>query len=102
MIIGKFTKNNAGYNGRIQTLTLSLAVSIEENGKKSKQTQPDFHVFSDGHEIGAAWKKTSQKQEEYLSVSLDDPAFPAALYCSLVKLEDAEQLLVWERQRNEA
>jgi uncharacterized protein (DUF736 family) len=34
-------------------------------------------------DIGAAWKKTSRKGRDYISVKLDDPSFPAAIYATL-------------------
>jgi uncharacterized protein (DUF736 family) len=33
---------------------------------------PDFRVIAAGTEFGAAWKKTSDKGNDYLSVKLDD------------------------------
>jgi len=37
----------------------------------------------DAFEIGAAWKKTSERGSPYLSVVLDDPAFSARLDAAL-------------------
>jgi Protein of unknown function (DUF736) len=34
-------------------------------------------------DIGAAWKKTSREGRDYISVKLDDPSFPAAIYATL-------------------
>jgi hypothetical protein len=38
-------------------------------------------------DIGAAWKKVSQREggSEYRSVSIDDLSFPAKIHCRLVK-----------------
>lgn len=41
-----------------------------------------------GYEISAAWKKLSQSERRYLSVSLDDSTFPATVYASLLENED--------------
>jgi len=48
-------------------------------------------------EFGAAWKKTSREDREYLSIKLDDPSFAAPIYASLVEAEDGEQRLIWSR-----
>jgi len=34
-------------------------------------------------DIGAAWEKTSREGRDYISVKLDDPSFPAAIYATL-------------------
>ncbi|WP_291832907.1 DUF736 domain-containing protein [Brevundimonas sp.] len=47
-------------------------------------------------EFGAAWKKTSQQNRDYLSVKLDDPSFPAPIYASLVEIEGGHSL-IWSR-----
>ena len=54
-----------------------------------------------GAEIGAAWKKTSQADRPYLSVVLDDPTFPTAIYARLLEGEDGEHTLIWSRTKSE-
>ena len=49
--------------------------------------------------FGAAWKKTSRENRDYLSVKLDDPSFPAPIYASLVDAEDGYSL-IWSRSRS--
>ena len=41
-----------------------------------------------GFDIGAAWKKTSEAGREYISVTLDDPSFPATVYARLIEGEN--------------
>src|SRR6202161_3910132 len=69
--IGTFKKDGAGYAGSIETLTLKAKITFEPANKKSDNA-PDFRVFhiAEGlsSEIGAAWKKTSKENAEYLSV----------------------------------
>ena len=49
-------------------------------------------------DIGAAWKKTSREGRDYISVKLDDPSFPAAIYATLSETETAgEYALIWSR-----
>ncbi|MBL8657595.1 MAG: DUF736 domain-containing protein [Altererythrobacter sp.] len=96
-IIGTFTKSGDGFNGTIKTLTLSAKVSfkpIELEGDKA----PNFRVTAGTFEFGAAWKKTSRENRDYLSVKLDDPTFPAPIYASLVETDTAgEYALIWSR-----
>ena len=102
-IIGKFTKNGAGYAGSIETLTLKAKLTFEPADKKSDNA-PDFRVFhfaaDFSSEIGAAWKKTSKEGADYLSVSIDDPSFPERINCRLVKTGSEQgHTLYWERPR---
>jgi uncharacterized protein (DUF736 family) len=103
-IIGIFKATTNGYEGKIETLTIKAHVIIEP-AKKSNDNQPDFRVFHVTTEfksdIGAAWKKTSQRdQAEYLSVSIDDISFPAKAHCRLVKTgTEKGHTLFWERPR---
>ena len=99
MIIGKFTQNETGFIGNIRTLTLSNEVALVANDKKSKPEQPDYNVFSGDIEIGAAWHRTSNDAENYISITIDDPSFSTQLYLSIIKLDEAEQLLVWSRHK---
>ena len=49
-------------------------------------------------DIGAAWKKTSREGRDYISVTLDDPSFSAAIYATLSETETAgEYALIWSR-----
>jgi len=102
--IGTFKATDNGYEGTLETLTLKARLSIEP-AKKSSDNQPDYRVFhiTDHYksEIGAAWKKTSNGSGgEYLSVSIDDPGFPAKAYCRLVKTgAEKGHTLFWDRPR---
>jgi uncharacterized protein (DUF736 family) len=103
--IGTFTKDGAGYAGTIETLTLKAKITFEPNARKGDNAEaPDFQMFhiTDAFtsEIGAAWKKTSRKEAEYLSVSLDDPSFAEKINCRLVKTgSEHGHTLFWERPR---
>ena len=95
-IIGKFTKNDNGYTGHVETLTISAAMQFLPIEKISAKS-PDFRVMSHGAEIGAAWIKTSKTETSYLSVALDDPSFNAPIHCRLVNGENGQYQLVWSR-----
>jgi len=97
-IIGTFTAQDNRFVGKLETLTLSQPVQmrpVEKDGDKS----PDYRVYAgkSEFEIGAAWKKTSRDDRDYLSVKLDDPSFPAPIYATLNKTDDGKHQLIWSR-----
>ena len=95
--IGSFTKQADGsYNGSIKTLSLNVKAAQLRANDKTDEKAPDYRIFSGSTEFGAAWKKTSRENREYVSVKLDDPSFPAPIYASLVEI-DGGHSLIWSR-----
>jgi len=95
--IGTFTTNETGqFTGTIKTLTLNVKAIIRSAAKDNDKA-PDFRVFAGTVEFGAAWKKTSREDRDYLSLKLDDPSFPAPIYATLIEGEDGEFRLIWSR-----
>lgn len=94
--IGTFTVQNDGYTGTIRTLTLNVKVKLVPITNESANA-PDYRVVAGSFDIGAAWKKISKADRPYLSVTLDDPSFPAAIYAGLIEGEDGVHNLVWSR-----
>ena len=97
--IGTFIKSESGYAGFVRTLTVNAKIRFAP-AEKEKDNAPDYRVLAGTAEIGAAWKKTSEAGREYLSVKLDDPSLPAAIYASLVETEgDTKSFsLIWARR----
>lgn len=96
-IIGKFHTKEDGFAGHIETLTLSAAVSIQPF-IKTTDNGPDYRLRSHGAEIGAAWAKTTDLGERYLSVKVDDPSFPTPIHCTLKSMDNSKALyLIWAR-----
>jgi len=108
-IIGKFTKDGAGYSGSIETLTMRAKLTLEPNTSKKSDKAPDFRIIriAEGFtsEIGAAWIKTAKKSgAQYISLCLhDDPSLEQPLNCRLVKTgaEDGHTLF-WDRPEAQA
>jgi uncharacterized protein (DUF736 family) len=97
--IGTFTKHDDGtIRGDIKTLTLNVKAAIFRPADKENDKAPDFRIFTGQTEFGAAWKKTSRDNRDYLSVKLDDPSFPAPIYASLVDADEGYSL-IWSRSR---
>jgi len=103
-IIGTFTRTADGkISGNLKTLTLSSKLQFVPETNKSKDSAPDFRIYLATLEIGAAWRKTARESgREYWSVKLDDPAFAAPLFASLVETEDGNTFnLLWSRRNGD-
>ena len=97
--IGSFKKDGVGYSGSIHTLTLNVHVTLEPN-RQAGANGPAFRVFHGVHEIGIAFKRTSEKGNEYLSVLIDDPTFPRAIWANLITSSNDDELpLMWDRPK---
>ncbi|WP_038900938.1 DUF736 domain-containing protein [Dickeya dadantii] len=97
--IGTFTAQNNGFTGTVRTLTLNVKVRFIPCDKSSEHA-PDFRIQTlGGYDIGAAWRKISQAERPYLSVTLDDPSFPATLYARLIEEENGKHQLIWSRSK---
>lgn len=97
--IGTFTRTENGYSGSVKTLTLNVKSVKFVPAEGDNEKGPDYRIFAGAIEFGAAWKKRSDKGNDYLSVKLDDPSFPAPIYGSLVAGEGEELPLIWSRRR---
>lgn len=98
--IGTFSRTENGhYTGSVKTLTLNVKSVKFVPAEGDNEKGPDFRVFAGATEFGAAWKKRSDKGNDYLSVKLDDPSFAAPIYASLVEAEGEELALIWSRRR---
>jgi uncharacterized protein (DUF736 family) len=92
--IGNFTATENGYAGTIETLTIKTQITLEKR-QKTKDKQPDYDVFAQGREIGAAWERMG-----FLSVNIDDPSFPPG-NCTLKKSgADNRYTLTFQHRRD--
>ncbi|MEH6688348.1 DUF736 domain-containing protein [uncultured Halopseudomonas sp.] len=99
--IGTFTAEKNGFTGTLRTLALNVKLKFVPNDKGSENA-PDYRLLAaNGLEIGAAWQKVSQAERPYLSVTLDDPSFPATVYARLIEGEDGKHNLLWSRNKGE-
>jgi len=94
--IGTLKKQENGYRGTLTTLSVNKAIELRPVETKAEQG-PDFRLYAMGREIGAAWSKTSEAGNLYLSVKLDDPTFAAPIFARLIGSDDGEHRLVWSR-----
>jgi uncharacterized protein (DUF736 family) len=108
MIIGNFTRDAKAdtYTGDITTLTFHRNNVQLRPVDKSSEKEPDYRVVVQTAlgtvEFGAAWKRRSEKGQDFLSVSIDDPALSGALNAALFPGETSETaVLVWNRKKPE-
>lgn len=100
----QFSKDSGVYIGDVTTLSFHRTGLMFRPVEKSSDKEPDFRVVAQGAfgfvEFGSAWKRTSEKGKDYLSVELDDPTLPQALYAALFPSKDGKTAaLVWSRQK---
>jgi len=96
--IGTFTKTTDGYTGVIHTLTMNLKAVTFRPREKTEGNGPDFQVMAGAAQLGVAWKKTAKNERDYISVKLDDPSLPRAVFANLFD-GDGGYDLVWSRPR---
>ena len=97
--IGTFKKAGTNaYTGTITTLAINTEISLEPV-RSSNDKAPDFEVFAATTQVGIAYKKTSEKGNEYISLLLDDPTFAKPFWCNLLLSDREEFPLMWERPR---
>lgn len=96
--IGTLTpRDKGGYRFVLRTLTQSLKGDLVPNPEK-KGNAPDYRAFLDDQtEVGAAWNKTGE-HGAYVSITLDDPFVPEALYVNSFKRDDGKVVLLWTRK----
>lgn len=83
-------------------MTLNVKVKLVANDKGDNESAPDSRLQAAGHDIGAAWKKTCEAGRPYVSLTFDDPSFPATVYASLIEGEDGAHDLMWLRRKAKA
>jgi uncharacterized protein (DUF736 family) len=109
MIIGNFIydKETDTFAGSITTLTVSHdEIRIRPTDKKNDK-EPDYRVTSESDfgtiEFGAAWKRTSDRGQAFLSVAFDDPSLAGPINAALfLDADENNATLVWSRRKNGA
>ncbi len=98
--IGTFTRNNDGYTGTINTLMLKRhVVVIVPAITNEAENAPNYRVLADNAEIGAGWKRKSDKAGDYVSLVIDDPSFAQPLRANLFAASSDGNTfhLIWTR-----
>ena len=104
MIIGNFRYELEAdtYTGELRTLTVQRKGIVLRPLRKATEREPDYRVVemteAGAIELGAAWRKRTERGRDYLSVLLDDPALSQPLSAALfLDEDDRHATLVWSR-----
>lgn len=103
MQLGTFIRTPKGFQGRIETMTLDVALRIVPAEPQEGENAPDWRVHlgktDDGPEVGAGWNETGERAGDYVSLRLDDPTFVQPIRAALFRTgdDDTAWALRWNR-----
>jgi uncharacterized protein (DUF736 family) len=103
--IGEFHPRGDGFSGRLETLSIGAALTIQPAPRSDIRNAPDYRVHAGedgtGPEVGAGWKRTGEKAGPYVAIVIDDPLFPRPIRANLFRptAEGQPHLLFWQRNR---
>ncbi|UXT20430.1 DUF736 domain-containing protein [Agrobacterium tumefaciens] len=100
--IGQFTRTQSGFSGYVRTVTINAELILVPFEPSDAENAPDYRIHltdEDGPEAGAGWKRNGERAGEYISLLLDDPAFPQPIRANLFRDSDAGNAwsLHWSR-----
>lgn len=74
-----------GFVGALRTLSVRVPLEIRFNAGKAGAVQPDYRIYSDEVEVGAAWLRVGENSRKpYVWLALAAPEFgPRRLYANL-------------------
>jgi uncharacterized protein (DUF736 family) len=108
MIIGSFIHDATQdtYQGDILTLNFAATRVTFTPNKKNGDKTPDYRITAATAgapvELGAGWKRESEKGQNFVSVTLDGPLMAAPVNAALFEDDDGKASLVWSRQKGKA
>jgi uncharacterized protein (DUF736 family) len=98
--IAKMTKNKDGsFGGTLILPSMAGAVITLRPIDKQTATGPAYRVYIEEFESGAAWKRTSKKGKDYLSLRLTDPTFDSKVIYPVLLKSDKGYSLDWSPTR---
>jgi len=89
--IGQFTRTPGGYSGRLRTLWFGCELTFVTADNADSDNAPAYRVHlgdEDGPEVGAGWKHSGERAGTFISVVLDDPAFPLPIRARLFQSDE--------------
>lgn len=101
--IGEFMNTRDGFQGRVRSLNLDLALTIVPADPQEGSNAPDYRIHlgsnADGPEVGAGWRKVGERAGEYVAVQIDCPTLPRPIRANLFQstLSPRDHVLLWNR-----
>lgn len=99
--IGTLTATPDGFEGRLQTLTLDIALAIIPADCSEAENAPDYRIMAGGDEagfeVGAGWTRVGDKAGAYVALVIDDPALVRPLRANLFQSGPDAHVLTWSR-----
>ena len=101
-LIGHFNRTRTGYTGRLRTLFLDVELVLVPTEHGDTGSAPDYRIHrhdDDGPEVGAGWRRTSEKAGDYVSLLIDDPKLTQPIRANLFQSGDDKSAwgLHWTR-----
>lgn len=95
-------KADGSLEGTLATLNVTAQIAMVPNGRKAKDSEPDYRIVSrkNGFELGAGWKRLSQNTgAEYVSVTMSAPEF-GTIYGNLANApgdDPSKKVIIWNQ-----
>jgi uncharacterized protein (DUF736 family) len=73
-----FTPTDDGYSGRVRAFGVNEAIVLVPAEPSDAEKAPDYRVLLDdenGPRVGAAWKESSERAGDYVSLEIESPIF---------------------------
>ena len=66
--IGVTRREDGSYKGQLKTLSIRMAIALAPITAQSEiaERQPDFRIYSEGVEVGAAWFRIRRARGKFL------------------------------------
>lgn len=93
-------KSDGSFEGTLATLNVTAPIAIVPNGRKAKDSEPDYRVISrkNGFELGAGWVKTAKSTgAEYVAVTMSAPEF-GTIYGNIANApgdDPSKKVIIW-------
>ena len=93
-------KSDGSFEGTLATLNVTAPIAIVPNGRKAKDSEPDYRVISrkNGFELGAGWVKTAKSTgAEYVAVTMSAPEF-GTIYGNIANApgdDSSKKVVIW-------
>ena len=93
---------NQPFAGEIRCRMVQEKITLHRLTKRSDDA-PDFVIRASGFDLGSAWIKYNRDGEAFLSMTLDDPMWPAALNLTAFARNDNSRGydIIWRRPRQD-